>query len=138
MTRVGARLRQLSVSPTNLYMTFIGAIQLQEIARMSSGAGEIPPNFNLSAEGFAMSPMPTYPGIHIEEAPAGVRAVAGVPMSITAFIGRAARGLIGKPARTQSLADFDRQFSGLWANSTMSHSVRHFFQNVGNDAIIVR
>jgi hypothetical protein len=119
-------------------MTFIGAIQLQEIARMSSGAGEIPPNFNLSAEGFAMSPMPTYPGIHIEEAPAGVRAVAGVPMLITAFIGRAARGLIGKPARTQSLADFDRQFSGLWANSTMSHSVRHFFQNVGNDAIIVR
>ena len=85
-----------------------------------------------------MPTTPTYPGVYIEEVPASVRAIEGVPTSITAFIGRAERGLVDKPVRIQSLADYDQRFGGLWADSMMSHSIRHFFRNGGTDAIIVR
>ena len=34
----------------------------------------------------------TYPGVYIEEIPSGVRTITGVATSITAFVGRAARG----------------------------------------------
>lgn len=80
----------------------------------------------------------TYPGVYIEEVPASVRAIEGVPTSVTAFIGRAERGPVDEPVRIQSLAEYDRRFGGLWADSMMSHSIRHFFRNGGTDAIIVR
>jgi phage tail sheath protein FI len=35
-----------------------------------------------------MAVAPSYPGVYIEEAPGAVRTIAGVPTSITAFIGR--------------------------------------------------
>jgi len=85
-----------------------------------------------------MPPTPTYPGVYIEEVPASVRAIEGVPTSITAFIGRAERGPVDKPVRIQSLADYDQRFGGLWADSMMSHSIRHFYLNGGADALVVR
>ncbi len=85
-----------------------------------------------------MPPTPTYPGVYIEEVPGGIRAIKGVATSITAFIGRAERGPVDKPVLMGNLADYDRQFGGLWADSMMSHSIRHFFRNGGTDAIIVR
>jgi phage tail sheath protein FI len=81
---------------------------------------------------------PTYPGVYIEEIPSGVRTITGVATSITAFIGRALRGLDNDPVRIQSFSDFDRQFGGLWAYSTMSYAVQQYFLNGGQDAIIVR
>lgn len=81
---------------------------------------------------------PTYPGVYIEEIPSGVRTITGVATSITAFIGRAKRGLVNEPVRIQSFSDFDRQFGGLWTKSTMSYAVQHYFLNGGQDAIIVR
>lgn len=80
----------------------------------------------------------TYPGVYIEEVPSGVRAITGVATSITAFIGRARQGPVNQPARVQSFAEFSRVFGGLWAPSTMSQAVGHFFQHGGGDAIIVR
>ncbi len=85
-----------------------------------------------------MPPTPTYPGVYIREVPGSVRSIEGVPTSITAFIGRAQRGPVDKPVRLQSPEEYDQQFGGLWADSTMSHLVGHFFQNGGADAIIVR
>lgn len=85
-----------------------------------------------------MPPTPTYPGVYIEEVPAGVGAIEGVPTSITAFIGRAERGPVDEPVRIRTLADYDRRFGGLWANSMMSHSIRHFYRNGGTDAVAVR
>lgn len=81
---------------------------------------------------------PTYPGVYIEEIPSGVRTITGVATSITAFIGRALRGLANEPVRIQSFSDFDRQFGGLWTKSTMSYAVQQYFLNGGQDAIIIR
>ncbi|HEX6938793.1 MAG TPA: phage tail sheath subtilisin-like domain-containing protein [Longimicrobiales bacterium] len=81
---------------------------------------------------------PTYPGVYIEEIPSGVRTITGVATSITAFLGRAARGPVNDPVRIQSYGDYERVFGGLWLDSTMSYAVRHYFMNGGADAIVVR
>ena len=81
---------------------------------------------------------PTYPGVYIEEIPSGVRTIAGVATSITAFVGRALRGPIDQAVRIQSFGDFERMFGGLWVRSTMSYAVQQFFLNGGTDSIIVR
>ena len=84
----------------------------------------------------------TYPGVYIEEVSSGVHTITGVATSITAFIGRALRGPVDSekesPVRVQSFAEFERNFGGLWRDSTMSYSVQQFFQNGGTDALIVR
>lgn len=80
----------------------------------------------------------SYPGVYIEEVSSGVRTITGVATSITAFIGRALRGPVNDPVRVQSFAEFERRFGGLWRDSTMSYALQQFFQNGGNDALIVR
>lgn len=85
-----------------------------------------------------MPTTPTYPGVYIEEIPSGVRTLAGVATSITAFVGRALRGPVNEPTRIASFADYERAFGGLWSESTMSYAVQQYFINGGSDAIIVR
>lgn len=82
----------------------------------------------------------TYPGVYIEEIPSGVRTITGVATSITAFIGRAARGAtdVDGPATITSFADFERIFGGLDPNYPMGYAVRDFYLNGGSKAIIVR
>src|SRR4029079_5749019 len=80
----------------------------------------------------------SYPGVYIEEIPSGVRTIIGVATSITAFIGRTLRGQTDEPVRIQSFGDFERELGGLWAYSTVSYAVQHFFLNGGTDALIVR
>ncbi|QUC58072.1 phage tail sheath family protein [Streptomyces sp. A2-16] len=80
----------------------------------------------------------TYPGVYIEEVPSGVRTIVGVATSITAFIGRASRGPLNEPTAIFGFADFERQFGGLAADSTMSYAVRDFYLNGGSKALIVR
>lgn len=80
----------------------------------------------------------TYPGVYVEEIPSGVRTIAGVATSITAFIGRARRGRSAIPVRIQNFSDFEREFGGLWELSTLSYAVQQFFLNGGTDALIVR
>lgn len=80
----------------------------------------------------------TYPGVHIEEIPSGVRTITGVATSITAFVGRTARGPVGEPVVINSYGDFERTFGGLWAESALSFAVRDFFLNGGGQAVIVR
>lgn len=80
----------------------------------------------------------TYPGVYIEEIPSGVRTIMGVSTSIAAFVGRARRGPTDTAVLITSFGDFERQFGGLWAESTMSYAVRDFFRNGGAQAIIVR
>ena len=80
----------------------------------------------------------TYPGVYIEEVPSGVRTITGVATSITAFVGRAARGPVNEPITVTSFADFERRFGGLWRLSSLGFAVRDFFQNGGGQAIVVR
>src|SRR5690349_21590128 len=81
---------------------------------------------------------PTYPGVYIEEIPSGVHTITGVATSITAFIGRAARGPVNEATVINSFPDYDRTFGGLWVNSSMSYAVRDFYLNGGSQAVIVR
>lgn len=80
----------------------------------------------------------TYPGVYVEEVPSGVRTITGVATSITAFIGRAARGPMNDPVTINNFSDYERTFGGLSLLSTMSYAVRDFYLNGGGKAIIVR
>src|SRR6266487_4145556 len=81
---------------------------------------------------------PTYPGVYVEEIPSGVRTITGVATSITAFIGRAARGPTDKAVTINSFGDFERIFGGLWEASYLGFAVRDFYLNGGSQAVIVR
>lgn len=80
----------------------------------------------------------THPGVYIEEVPSGVRTIVGVATSITAFIGRAPRGLLDEPVRVQSFGEYERRFGGLVRESTLGYAVQQFFLNGGSDALVVR
>src|SRR6266498_965264 len=85
-----------------------------------------------------MPVLTTYPGVYIEEIPSGVRTITGVATSITAFLGRTARGLANEPTMINSFGDFERQFGGLDADYPMSYAVRDFYLNGGSQGLIVR
>lgn len=80
----------------------------------------------------------SYPGVYVTEVPSGVRTITGVATSITAFIGRAARGATDEPVTVNNFGDFERIFGGLWATSTLGYAVRDFYLNGGSQAIVVR
>ena len=80
----------------------------------------------------------TYPGVYIEEIPSGVRTITGVATSITAFVGRAARGPRDKAVAINSFADFERVYGGLWRKSKLGYAVRDFYLNGGSQAIVIR
>ena len=80
----------------------------------------------------------TYPGVYIEEVPSGVRTITGVATSIALFLGWAPRGPIDRAARLTSFADFERTYGGLDSRSLLGYSVRHFFENGGADAYVLR
>ncbi len=80
----------------------------------------------------------TYPGVYIEEVPSGVRTIAGVATSITAFLGRARRGPVNEPVVINNFGDFERTFGGLATADPMSYAVRDFYLNGGSQALIVR
>lgn len=81
---------------------------------------------------------PTYPGVYIEEIPSGVHTLTGVSTSITAFIGYTPRGNVDQPVHLLSFADFERAFGGIAIDSPLSYTVKHFFQNGGGEAYVVR
>ena len=81
---------------------------------------------------------PTYPGVYVEELPSSVHTIVGVPTSVAAFVGYAARGPSDSPVQVNSWADYQRQFGGLDPASPMSYAVYLFFVNGGNAAQIVR
>jgi phage tail sheath protein FI len=80
----------------------------------------------------------TYPGVYVEEISSGVRTITGVATSITAFVGRAARGPTSQALTINSFGDFESLFGGLWTDNALGYSVRDFFQNGGSQAVVVR
>ncbi len=80
----------------------------------------------------------SYPGVYIQEVPSGVRTIAGVATSITAFVGRAAAGPTDDPQTLTSFADYERRFGGLAVDCPMSYAVRDFYLNGGAIALVVR
>lgn len=80
----------------------------------------------------------SHPGVYLQELDSGVRVIAAVPTSITAFVGRARRGPTDTPVRVQGLGEFIRRFGDLWGEAPLGYAVTHFFLNGGSDALIVR
>ena len=80
----------------------------------------------------------TYPGVYIQEIPSGVRTIATVATSITAFVGRAPLGEVEMPTDCFSFGEFVRRFGGLSVDYPQSYAVRDFFANGGSRAVIVR
>lgn len=78
------------------------------------------------------------PGVYLEEVPSGVRPIAGVSTSDTAFVDWFPRGPVGLPTRVTSFDDFTRTFGGLHAQSNASYGVLQYFLNGGSVAWIVR
>jgi phage tail sheath protein FI len=67
-----------------------------------------------------------------------VRTITAVATSISAFIGKAARGPVNDPVVINSFGDYERRFGGLAKSSMMSYGVRDFYQSGGAQAVIVR
>ena len=61
----------------------------------------------------------SYPGVYIEEIPSGVHTIVGVPTSVTAFVGRSAKGPVNAPTTCFAYADFVRFFRYQLPNSVM-------------------
>lgn len=80
----------------------------------------------------------TYPGVYVEEIPSGVRTIAGVSTSDTAFVDFFARGPIDRAVRIIGFADFERQFGGLDVRSEASYAIYQYFLNGGSIAWVVR
>ena len=80
----------------------------------------------------------SYPGVYVQEIPSGSRTIVGVPTSVAAFVGYTARGLDNVATRIFNFGDFERRFGGITRDSLVSHQVKHFFDNGGGQAIIVR
>ena len=85
-----------------------------------------------------MPTVPTYPGVYIEEVPSGVRPITGVATSIAAFVGYFSRGPMNQARRVLSVADFEREYGGLRADSLAAYAIQQFFLNGGQQAWIVR
>ncbi len=79
-----------------------------------------------------------HPGVYIEEIPSSVRSIVAVATSITAFVGRTWRGPVNEPVVLFSFADYERNFGGLWRNSSLGHAVQQYFLNGGGQAVVVR
>lgn len=84
------------------------------------------------------TPPPDYPDVVVDEVTVGAREITGVPTSITAFIGAAARGPVDVPVAVTSAAEFERAFGSASTACPMGDAVRAFFVNGGSDARIVR
>lgn len=80
----------------------------------------------------------TYPGVFIREISSGVRTLAGVATSVTAFVGTSADGPLNTPVTINNFGDYERTFGGLELSSRMSYAVRDYYVNGGSRAVIVR
>jgi hypothetical protein len=80
----------------------------------------------------------SHPGVYVEELPGGVRPIAGVSTSRTAFVGTATQGVVNRAIAVQTFGEFETEFGGLDRQSQLGYAVRQFFLNGGRDAIIVR
>ena len=80
---------------------------------------------------------PTYPGVYVQEAASGARAVAGVATSIAAFVGMAENGPMDVPTRIFNFADFERNF-GTGTAGELATQVRNFYLNGGGQAYVMR
>jgi hypothetical protein len=81
---------------------------------------------------------PTYPGVYINELPSAVHTIVGVPTSVAAFVGSAARGPTDDPVQVNSFSDYEATFGPLDSAVPLSYAVHMFFLNGGTTGLVVR
>jgi uncharacterized protein len=81
---------------------------------------------------------PTYPGVYVEELPSGVHTITGVSTAVTAFLGYFSQGPMNQATQIFSVADLERTFGSLVANSEAGYGIQQFFANGGAEAWVVR
>ena len=74
----------------------------------------------------------------VAEAPGADHAIAMLPASVCAFVGRTLRGPVNRPVSLHGFAEFQQVFGGLWQPSPLTYAVEQFFENGGRHAIVVR
>jgi uncharacterized protein len=82
--------------------------------------------------------MPEFPGVFVEEAPAGARPIEGVGTSTAAFVGATPSGPVGASLKVHSFAEYEAQFGALALEVPLGYAVQHFFLNGGREAWIAR
>lgn len=83
-------------------------------------------------------PSVSSPGVYVQELSSQAHDVPSVPTSLTAFVGRARMGPVHTPVLVQDPGQFAALFGGLWEDSELSFAVQDFFNNGGDQAVIVR
>jgi len=78
-----------------------------------------------------------YPGVYVEELPAGVTPIEGVETSTTGFVGAAPDGLHGTAEKVLSFAEFERVFGGPRPDWELGYAVSLYFANGGREAWVV-
>ncbi len=81
---------------------------------------------------------PTYPGVYVEELPSGVHTITGVSTAVTAFLGYFPQGPMNTATQIFSVADLERNFGSLVADSEAGYGINQFFANGGAEAWVVR
>ena len=80
----------------------------------------------------------TYPGVYVEEVPSGVRPIAGVSTSDTAFVGYFSRGPLNAPTKVTSPTEAERVFGTALPDSEAALQLGAYFANGGGVAWVVR
>lgn len=73
-----------------------------------------------------------------EEGDDGLSPIAPVSTAVTAFVGRTLKGPVAEPLRITSFSQYQQVFGGLWQPSPLSYAVEQFFENGGEEAVVVR
>ena len=84
-----------------------------------------------------MPVIPAFPGVFVQEVDSGAHVIAGVPTSITAFVGRAVKGALNEPITVSNYAEFESAFGGFAAGMPVPYAVHDFFENGGTQAVVV-
>jgi phage tail sheath protein FI len=80
----------------------------------------------------------TYPGVYIDELPAGVRRIAGVPTATAAFVGSGGPGPCDQAIHVHALTEFEQVFGAAVETDPIRLAIELFFANGGTDAVVVR
>jgi uncharacterized protein len=67
-----------------------------------------------------------------------LQTITGVATSIALFIGWAPRGPTDQALRLRSFTDYQREYGGLDPGSVLGYAIRHFYDNGGRDAYVLR
>jgi len=77
-------------------------------------------------------------GIQVAEQSGSEQAITRVSTAVTAFVGRTLRGPINRAVAISSFSDYQSIFGGLWQPSTLGYSIEQYFENGGQQALVVR